>query len=110
MNVFTKFLASQVSGYLLIVVVAGVLASGGVVWHWVSDYKDLKISAAYCEGQLSTQKVLKSIQNRASDIVKAEANTVVKEIEVLREQAKEQMKNRGLTEEENHLWSEKIEA
>ena len=82
---FTKFLASQFSGWLFVALALGVMGISGTAWHYVSDYKDLKTDAAYCKGQLDTQKVLLSLQNRAAEQIEDTADNTIEVIEALRD-------------------------
>jgi len=70
---------------MFILLAAAVIGVGGTAWHYVSDYKDLKTAAAYCEGKLDAQKVILSLQNRASDQVNRNAEDTIKVIKELKD-------------------------
>lgn len=85
-----RFLASKVSGWLSVLLIAFLLSSSVFVIKQVRDYKELQRAAAFCEGQLSVAKVVKSLQKRAIENLEVTEKETIEEIEDLKEIASEE--------------------
>lgn len=81
---FVKFLASQISGWLAVVLLLVSIGGGAFITKQVADYKELQRKAAYCEGQLSAIEQVRKLQERAVDRVEQDEAEALDELEAIR--------------------------